>query len=307
MVAAVALCGIAAVGLAAGLRARAADQAANDAPANYLVGSQVCGACHADKMHQFSATPHYSLVTDPRWKPADQGCEACHGPGGNHTHSAGAPGTIFNPRKATAAEVAARCTVCHDAQAIRRRPNHVEHDPDTVSCNDCHSPHQDATNPFLLINDPPALCFRCHKEVESDFRKPFHHKVLEGGISCRDCHSGHGPQNTAEARRSAEGLTTLCVRCHADKHGPFVFEHQAITRTEEGCVTCHNPHGSGNNRMLKRNTVFQICIQCHTEIGLSGDATKGVFSHDLGSPRFQNCTVCHTQIHGSNTSRVFLN
>lgn len=274
---------------------------------NYLVGAAVCGACHGDKYHQFSQTPHTALLTDPRWKASEQGCEACHGPGGFHTHFAGDPSYIFNPAKATAREVAKRCTACHEEQAIRRQPYHVEHDPDAVSCNDCHSPHQEKTNPYLLIADPPALCFRCHKEVESDFRKPFRHRVLEGAMSCRDCHSGHGERNTAEARRSAEGMSALCARCHAEKHGPFVFEHLAITRSEDGCVTCHNPHGSVNNRMLVRNTVFQLCIQCHSEIGLSRDPSRGVFPHDLTSPRFQNCTVCHTQIHGSNSSRVFLN
>ena len=63
---------------------------------NYLVGAEVCGACHGDKYHQFSTTPHMRLLTDPRWKPAEQGCEACHGPGGFHTHYAGDPAYIFN-------------------------------------------------------------------------------------------------------------------------------------------------------------------------------------------------------------------
>lgn len=299
---------LAALGAAAAFAAGQNSPAAPAAPTeNYLVGVEICAACHGQKYHQFSQTPHTALVTESRWAPEQQGCEACHGPGGLHTHFAGDPAYIFNPRKATAREVAARCTVCHTEQSIRRRPFHVEHDPDAVSCNDCHSPHQETANPYLLIDEPPALCFRCHKEVESDFRKPFHHKVLEGGMSCRDCHSGHGRNNTAEARRSAEGLSALCARCHADKHGPFVFEHLAITRSEDGCVTCHNPHGSVNNRMLVRDTVFKLCIQCHSEIGLSRDPGRGVFPHDLSNPRFRNCTVCHTQIHGSNSSRVFLN
>lgn len=293
---------------ASGQDAPADQQPAEPFPTeNYLVGVQVCAACHGEKNHQFAQTPHKTLVTDPRWKPNEQGCEACHGPGGFHTHFAGDPAYIFNPAKATAPEVAKRCTSCHTEQSIRRQPFHVEHDPDTVSCNDCHSPHQEQTNPYLLIEDAPGLCFKCHKEVESDFRKPFHHKVLEGAISCRDCHSGHGERNTAEARRSAEGMSALCAKCHSDKHGPFVFEHLALNRSEDGCVTCHNPHGSVNNRMLARGTVFQLCIQCHSEIGLSRDPSGGVFTHDLSNPRFQNCTVCHTQIHGSNTSRVFLN
>ncbi len=273
---------------------------------NYLVGAEVCGACHGDKLDHFSDTPHLALLTDPRFAPEQQGCEACHGPGGFHTKLAGDPSQIVNPRKLPAREVAAICTTCHVEQSERRAPFHTEHDPDVVGCNDCHSPHQEKTNPFLLVRDGYGLCLKCHKEVESEFRKPFHHKVLEGGITCRECHSGHGERNSVEARRSAEGINSLCASCHADKHGPFVFEHLALKRSEDGCVTCHSPHGSVNNRMLVRSNVFQLCIQCHSEIGLSKDPGKGVFTHDLGNPRFRNCTTCHTQIHGSNSSRVFL-
>lgn len=279
----------------------------NPAPDDEYVGADVCAACHQKKHAQFVKTPHWVLVTDPATKTSDRGCEACHGPGLKHVQAGGGLGSIFNPRKATAAEVAARCTACHQEQNLSRRPYHVEHDVEAVSCNDCHSPHQDKTNPYLLIDDPPKLCFQCHKEVESDFRKPFHHKVLEGGVSCRDCHSGHGENNTAEARRSADGFSSLCARCHADKQQPFVFEHLALNRSEDGCLTCHSPHGSVNNRMLNRATVFQLCMQCHSEIGLSKDFTRGVFPHDLADARFRECTVCHTQIHGSNSHRAFLN
>lgn len=273
---------------------------------NYLVGIEVCGACHADKKAFFDRTPHTALLSDPRFGPEQQGCEACHGPGGFHTRLAGDPSQIVNPRKLPARAVAAICTTCHVEQSVRRSPYHTEHDPDAVGCNDCHSPHQEHTNPYLLVTEGAGLCLTCHREVAPEFRKPFHHKVLEGGMSCRDCHSGHGARNTVEARRSAEGLNALCATCHADKHGPFVFEHLALKRSEDGCVTCHAPHGSVNNRMLVRASVFQLCIQCHSEIGLSKDFTKGVFPHDLGNARFRNCTTCHTEIHGSNTSRVFL-
>jgi DmsE family decaheme c-type cytochrome len=293
--------------LALGDSTTAAGALDDEIPDDQFVGAAKCAECHSDKFEQFSATPHYALVTDPHTKIADKGCEACHGPGAAHVAAGGDASKIFNPRKATAEEVAARCTRCHLEQSLKRQPYHVEHDPKTVSCNDCHSPHQEKTNPWILIDNPPALCMQCHNEVASDFRKPYHHRVFEGAISCLDCHSGHGRLNTAEARHSAEGMSALCARCHADKHGPFVFEHLALTRSEEGCLTCHNPHGSVNNRMLVRGNVFQLCIQCHSEIGLSADPDLGVFTHDLSNPRTQNCTVCHTQIHGSNTSRVFLN
>jgi len=288
--------------------------AAEPAPQGDYVGAKTCATCHSDKFAQFSATPHSKLVTDPHTKESDRGCEACHGPGGEHVKAASDTATmanaaklIFNPRRATGEVVADTCTRCHTEQALKRAPYPVEHDFKAASCNDCHSPHQEKTHPYMLVESPPNLCIQCHSEVGSDFRKPYHHRVLEGSISCLDCHSAHGKNNTEEARLSAAGLSELCARCHADKQGPFVFEHLAISRSENGCLECHNAHGSVNNRMLNRATVFQVCVQCHSQIGLSADPEVGAsMSHDLSDPRIQNCTVCHTQLHGSNSSRVFL-
>ena len=53
-----------------------------------------------------------------------------------------------------------------------------------------------------------------------------------------------------------------CVKCHVEKRGPFVFEHPAVK--VEGCVTCHNPHGSTNRMLLVRREGRQLCLQCHT-------------------------------------------
>jgi DmsE family decaheme c-type cytochrome len=271
------------------------------------VGADTCAGCHEEKFKHFSTTPHVALIGDEHLPVRDRGCEACHGPGAAHVGSAGKPGTILNPRKGTAAEVAARCARCHQEQMPGRQTFHYEHDTDAVSCNDCHSPHQPQTNRALLMTPQPALCLGCHGETAAQFRRPYHHRVLEGAMACTDCHQPHERWNTAESRRSVEGVSTLCARCHADKRGPFVFEHLAITRSRDACMTCHSPHGSTNNRLLVRNTVFQVCIQCHAEIGLSASGSAGVFPHDLANPRTRECIVCHTQIHGSNTSRVFLN
>jgi DmsE family decaheme c-type cytochrome len=296
---------VGAAAVLAGPRAAAALADAARQDGDY-VGPAKCAECHTDKFAQFRTTPHYALVTDEHTADRDRGCEACHGPGALHSQTS-KPEDIFNPRLATAEQVAARCTRCHSEQSIERQPFHNEHDLRAVGCNDCHSPHQEKTLPYLLIKDAPGLCLTCHREVGADFRKPFHHRVLEGGMSCLECHSAHNRNNTAEARQSDEGLSGLCARCHADKRGPFVFEHLGLTRSEEGCVTCHNPHGSVNNRLLQRASVFQTCVQCHSEIGLTADpASGGDFTHDLSDPRIQNCTVCHVQIHGSNTHPRFL-
>ena len=39
--------------------------------------------------------------------------------------------------------------------------------------------------------------------------------------------------------RLAVGSDTGCIKCHANKAGPFVFEHAPVKL--EGCSTCHIP------------------------------------------------------------------
>jgi predicted CXXCH cytochrome family protein len=89
--------------------------------------------------------------------------------------------------------------------------------------------------------------------------------------------------------------------------GPFVYEHAPVKL--EGCMACHQPHGSSNPRMLTRQVVRLVCQECHSNLPGTALAAKGTLGtvgpaiHDLASPRFQNCTNCHQKVHGSNVSR----
>jgi hypothetical protein len=65
--------------------------------------------------------------------------------------------------------------------------------------------------------------------------------------------------------------------------------------------------------MLVRQDVAGLCLECHSTImtsgGASGAGTLGGIPpgfHDLRSARFNNCTLCHVKIHGSQASKDFL-
>ena len=63
--------------------------------------------------------------------------------------------------------------------------------------------------------------------------------------------------------------------------------------------------------MLKRQEVSLLCLECHANMPATATASGTLGGvppafHDLRSPRFQNCTVCHVKIHGSNVSRELL-
>jgi uncharacterized protein with PIN domain len=62
--------------------------------------------------------------------------------------------------------------------------------------------------------------------------------------------------------------------------------------------------------MLDRPEVRMLCLECHANLPtVNANGTIGVVPpsfHDLRSPRFQNCTVCHQKIHGSYVDRNLL-
>ncbi len=43
-------------------------------------------------------------------------------------------------------------------------------------------------------------------------------------------------------------MNETCYTCHADKRGPFLWEHQPVN---EDCTNCHTPHGSNITPLLK--------------------------------------------------------
>ena len=54
-------------------------------------------------------------------------------------------------------------------------------------------------------------------------------------------------------------INDQCYSCHADKRGPYVFNHPPV---EENCATCHNPHGSVHAKLLNESAP-NLCQDCH--------------------------------------------
>jgi len=264
------------------------------------VGSEVCQACHAETFAHFETTPHWKTKLDARRGPAFQGCEACHGPGAEHVAGGGDPTRIINPGELAPKDVSNRCLGCHEYGVEHSNFERSQHNNNNVSCIACHSPHNPKQPQYLLRDSQPGLCYGCHVEKRADFSKPFRHRVNEQLVKCTDCHNQHGGFLTDQLRATAS-QDAICFQCHNEKAGPFVFEHQPVKT--EGCVACHTPHGSSNPRLLKRSQVNLLCLECHT---LTVDSpVPGIPSFHNQAQKYQSCTLCHTSIHGSNSSNVF--
>jgi DmsE family decaheme c-type cytochrome len=282
------------------------------ATAAAYVGSEVCQACHEDTFTVFQKSPHQTVNFDKKHGWDGKACESCHGPGSKHAES-GSAEEIRNPKKLRPAATDRLCLTCHLNQPSHSGRIQSGHAKNQVSCTACHSIH--ARGPLgLVARKPTAIneqCASCHITAWAQFQKPFKHRVPEGAMSCTDCHNPHGsfrPAMTQTFGANEPG----CFRCHGDKRGPFTFEHAPVRF--ESCSTCHESHGSTNPRMLTRQEVRLVCLECHSNLPGAGIATNqrtalGVVPpafHDLRSPRYRNCTICHQKVHGSHVDRNLL-
>jgi predicted CXXCH cytochrome family protein len=180
--------------------------------------------------------------------------------------------------------------------------------PGQSGCESCHGPgseHIRTGGAAKFIINPgkdPTSCFQCHLDVNAEFNLPHHHPVIEGHMNCVDCHDPHGGDIFKPAGGLAMALQNQsCAQCHRDQTRPFVFEHEAM---REGCATCHNPHGSINQKLLVDNDP-NLCLRCHAQVQgpnvPAGHIYIGNIDH-TGFLQVGTCWTsgCHTAIHGSN-------
>jgi DmsE family decaheme c-type cytochrome len=276
-------------------------------PAEF-VGSATCQGCHEDIFNAFQKNPHQVVETDKKRGFENNACESCHGPGSKHAESMSAA-DIVQPAKLKPAANDKLCLKCHLNQPTHVGRINSSHARNQVSCSSCHAIHKNGPHGLVARKQTEinAQCAKCHNDVWASFQRPYKHRVPEGAMSCVDCHNPHGGFLPRAMIRTVNANEPTCFKCHGDKRGPFVFEHAPVKT--EPCSTCHEPHGSANPRMLTRAQVRFVCLECHANLpgptapanGTLGTTPPAI--HDLRSPRFQQCTLCHQKVHGSYVNR----
>jgi predicted CXXCH cytochrome family protein len=237
-----------------------------------------CLGCHADAHPNFLRSDHGK---------AGVSCTSCHSIHGL------APVVIPAVASTASATTTKKSTVTRFFSELK--PDTSISDPLQWTAASAEMPGQ---NPDLLKAPQPQLCFSCHSDVKPAFSQPFHHKVNEGLMKCTDCHDTHGTFRNNQLRSTAD-QNMICVKCHTETRGPFVFEHAAVK--SEGCLGCHSPHGSQNARLLNVPNINQMCNQCHSPVSLGT-----VHGMGAGSAEVQQCISCHTMIHGSNINPALI-
>ncbi len=263
----------------------------------------ICYKCHAD----FQG---FAEIAGPHQIGGANGfnCTTCHNPHGQ---------ILEYSRKDL-------CMTCHGSHAPTMAWQSCSHALNGVACTDCHNPHPRTSVPQVVdishweVKRPqrqpmsvqePETCYKCHQKIYGLNALPSHHPIKEGKMVCSDCHDAHGQyaDNLKEAT-----VNLVCYKCHADKQGPWAYEHAPV---RENCDICHNPHGAVANNLLKQQPTF-LCLRCHpghysgnhhpnskTNDWLGIDKQPGFntpTATSLRRPLYTDCTLCHQQVHGTN-------
>lgn len=240
-----------------------------------------CTGCHEQLVREFVGTPHAG---------GPAGCVGCHGPADDHVAAGGDASKIRRLAGLSGEQRSATCLACHERGRVAHWDGSA-HDGRKLDCMSCHNPHPKGTvRAKLLKADQIDLCGSCHGEQRVKMHRSGHMPVREGKMSCTSCHNPHGTLTDGQLHQNS--INDNCYSCHAEKRGPFLFEHDAV---REDCISCHDPHGSIHNRMLKVKQGV-LCQACH-DIGQHPKTSQMAPSRVVFN---RGCVNCHSQIHGSN-------
>lgn len=181
-------------------------------------GTTQCIGCH---------TTNYDPVKKA-YTEMGVGCEACHGPGGDHT--AGDQNAIVKLKTMDKAKQSMVCGQCHSrgkdpsgkyAHPVAFRPGddltqafvdakptapgrnqqyseHAmsKHAAAGTMCTDCHDPHNTAGIKAQLRKPENELCLSCHAEKIKDLAT--HAPTAPEGATCASCHMMYGQHSFAK-------------------------------------------------------------------------------------------------------------
>ena len=269
------------------------------APPESYIGTQLCRACHPAIAATFAQTKMGRLFLNaPRNAKEAHACETCHGPGKAHMEAGGGRGKggLITFARNDPTPVAVRNAICLDCHAKGDRlfwagSAHAARD---VACTSCHRVMESvsAAHNLAKVNEIET-CGTCHRKMRAQQMRSSHMPLREGKLSCSSCHNPHGTVSPALLKENSPNET--CYTCHAEKRGPFLWEHVPVP---ENCMNCHEPHGTNHEKLLKV-AMPRLCQQCHV---LQGHPSNP-YGTDPPSLRFtlaRQCANCHATIHGSN-------
>jgi len=201
------------------------------------------------------------------------------------------------------------CATCHAAQAAKFAQTVMgkigKVRKGTMECENCHGPgslHVKAgggrgvggmisfrgDDPTRTPDENNAICLACHERGDRTLWRGSTHETR--GVACTNCHTIM--TNVTPKFQLAKGTEVdTCFQCHPNKRAQmWRTAHMPVREGKMTCSSCHNPHGTYGESLLKTATVNDTCYQCHAE-------KRGPFLWEHPPVR-ENCLNCHDP-HGS--------
>ncbi|MDF1544190.1 MAG: cytochrome c3 family protein [bacterium] len=257
------------------------------------VTSETCLDCHEEMEASLNLTVH--AVTDASKNTrVTVSCMDCHSGAEAHVEDP-ATDNIGNPASQSGARNFDLCSTCHSSHVSFNDFGFTAHFSEQVNCGDCHKVH--ANSPSLLRDRSGLFCLACHDDKKDALFQSSSHPSLDNGPSCLSCHAA----SSQGEEELVFDLNGICADCHPQHSGPFLYEHEpmnAYSIEGSGCMECHEPHGSHNDRLVTQEG-NDLCNRCHVPPSGHKMAHGGWFA-DF------SCNNCHTEVHGSYTSNLFL-
>jgi DmsE family decaheme c-type cytochrome len=205
------------------------------------------------------------------------------------------------------------CKGCHEEaynKFARTRMGRIflhqaRNDKEATGCETCHGPGEAhagagggrgvgglitfATNDKTPVEKRNAVCLSCHTKGARIFWQGSAHESRD--VACTNCHKvmeDVSPKN----QLAKETVIDTCGTCHLQKRAQQMrSSHMPLREGKMTCTSCHNPHGTVTQALLKEPSTNATCYTCHAE-------KRGPFlwTHP---PVQENCANCHDP-HGSN-------
>ena len=221
-----------------------------------------CRGCHERQLTLMDRTYHAGL---------EEGCFSCHQDAEVHLkgrmEGEETPGPSLANLSAEDCQrrlpVLPRDPAQPDLGRQRPRPPrpHVHRLPLGPQLRVQEEPAQDRVGARDLLQVPPRRPGAGHADVAPPGPR--------GLMDCASCHNPH--DGSTPKMIKADWVNELCLQCHTEKRGPFLWEHAPV---RENCLNCHNPHGSNHDKLLVAKQPY-LCQRCHLNTRHPGSLYDG--------------------------------
>lgn len=199
------------------------------------------------------------------------------------------------------------CAACHDKAAgpMYLKTAHGQQDQSCAKCHNNVAEHLKAqeagtkgpvpTLKHMKAGEVNEKCLACHEKGNQESYDGSMH--ARRNVACTSCHSIHNPKSVSGQLKTTRDAET-CFTCHKSERAKSMrTSHHPVREGKMGCSSCHNPHEGNRPKMLKAESVSELCYSCHTE-------KRGPFLFEHAPVR-EDCVSCH-DVHGSNHKRLLL-